>query len=129
MPLLYKNRRFSIESLVDELRRLPTELRFSTVKDLVLSADPDTRSQSMEVAKALEHPQTAQFCIALLEDPDWRVRSTACEFVYLADLAVPVSKLLQLVATDNQEYVRFYAALALVKVASEAEIPANCAAR
>ena len=52
----------------------------------------------------------------LIDDPEWMVRMSACEEAYVASLEVSPERVLTLVREDEDESVRFYASLLLLKV-------------
>jgi hypothetical protein len=121
---LFLDQNSPIERLVREVRQLPEAEQFAAVERLFVDADPGIRCRAMRVAQRLGHPRIVEFCTWLFADPVWYVRCAACEAAsYLAPLSVPAEPLLRLVEFDENETVRFYAALALEQAADGRHVP------
>lgn len=113
-----------VERLIRGVQQLPEAERFAAVEQLFGHADPGVRCDAIQVAQRLVHPHIAELCTRLFIDPVWYVRCAACEAAsYLAPLSVPAEPLLRLVEFDENETVRFYAALALEQAADGRHVP------
>jgi HEAT repeat protein len=113
----------TVERLVRQIRGYPAADHSAAVERLSDHDDPELWMQAVEVAARLGHPRLVELCVRLLADPVWYVRCSACERAYLAPVAVPADVLLGLVEANENETVRFYAAMALGRVADEQHLP------